>query len=188
MQFQYLFKPRVVFLLPLLACCSPPAFSQTVIPSSFAYPVDAVDAAAPGFRIKTVQATSSAGELPNRISRAEAQLAGRLINPVTQLPYLNIANLDTCDPDGFFNEETVINYGSFPGLPGSEGHKDNVAMEAVTYLILQPMTYTMTVNSDDGFRTINWDRLALVNTMAAGVLRIPLSNLRCRRRVPMASA
>jgi hypothetical protein len=152
MQFKHLFTPRVVLLLPLLPCYSPLAFSQTVIPPSFAYPVGAVDAAAPGFRIKTVQATTSAGELPNRISRAEAQLSGRLINPVTQLPYVNIANLETFDPEGFFNEETVINYGAIPGIPGSEGKKDNFAMEAVTYLLLQPATYTMTVNSDDGFR------------------------------------
>ena len=152
MQIKHLFNPRIALLFPLLPCGSPCAFGQTVIPPSFAYPAASVDAAAPGFRIKTVQATSTAGELPNRISRAEAQLAGRLINPVTLLPYENIANLETFGPDGYFNEETVINYSAFPGIPGSEGHKNNIALEAVTYLLLEPATYTMTVNSDDGFR------------------------------------
>ena len=152
MQFKHLFNPRVVLLPPLLICGSPCAFGQTVIPPSFAYPDGAVDAAAPGFRIKTVQATTTAGELPNRISRAEAQLADRLINPVTLLPYENIANLEGFGPDGYFNEETVINYTSIPGIPGSEGHTNNVALEAITYLLLEPATYTMTVNSDDGFR------------------------------------
>jgi hypothetical protein len=152
MQFKHLFNPRVVLLPPLLLCGSPCAFGQTVIPPSFAYPVGTVDTVAPGFRIKTVQATATAGELPNRISRAEAQLAGRLINPVTLLPYENIANLETFGPDGYLNEETIINYTLIPGIPGSEGNTNNVALEAVTYLLLEPATYTMTVNSDDGFR------------------------------------
>ena len=152
MQFKHLFNPRVVLLPPLLLCGSPCAFGQTVIPPSFAYPVGTVDTAAPGFRIKPVQATTTAGELPNRISRAEAQLAGRLINPVTLLPYENLTNLETFGPDGYLNEETIINYTLIPGIPGSEGNTNNVALEAVTYLLLEPATYTMTVNSDDGFR------------------------------------
>lgn len=130
------------------------AFSQTVIPASFSHPVGAVDVNAAGFRVKTVQATNPAG-LPNQLTRAEDQLAGRLVDPTTTLPYENVADLTTFRPDGYYEEVTSINYnqnGTMPGIPGMEGSTDNIAIEAVTYLVLEPGTYTMVVNSDDGFR------------------------------------
>lgn len=40
----------------------------------------------------------------------------------------------------------------FPGTPGRTGNNDNLALEALTYLELQPGLYTLDVNSDDGFR------------------------------------
>ncbi|MDB6035890.1 MAG: uncharacterized protein JWM16_6228, partial [Verrucomicrobiales bacterium] len=42
----------------------------------------------------------------------------------------------------------------FPGTPGRIGvnYNDNMALEALTYLELQPGLYTLDVNSDDGFR------------------------------------
>ena len=154
--------------LPHLTVCGllcffalqPLVTAQTVIPPGFAKPAGDADTNAPGFNVRTVQA-AAAGTLPNSLERTENQLAGLLIDPATGEPYANIADLTLFADDGYYHEETVIDYeqgggsGSgllIPGIPGTQGGTDNLAMEALTYLVLQPGTYTMVVNSDDGFR------------------------------------
>ena len=135
------------------------------IPASMAVPVDQVNTNAPGFRVRVVQATALGGGLENSIARAEAQLAGTLIDPATGEPYLDEA-LFGSNAEGSHDEPSTINYnqaeggtaGNFgldrgiPGIPGSGGHTDNIAMEAIAYLELPAGTNRFGVNSDDGFR------------------------------------
>lgn len=126
--------------------------AQTVIPESVALPSSALDRSKPGFVVRVFQATGA--QLPNTLARTEDQIAGVLINPATGQPYANIADLSLFNPDGTYTEEGVISYGGtyFPGIPGTEFTTLNIAMEAITYVELNPGTYTMVVNSDDGFR------------------------------------
>lgn len=126
------------------------AQAQTVIPESAALPSSALDKTKPGFVVRVFQATGS--QLENTIARAENQIAGLLINPATGQPFENIADLTGFNADGTFNEEATLSYDSayFPGIPGQEGTTINIALEAITYLDLQPGTYTMVVTGDDG--------------------------------------
>lgn len=142
---------RPVLLGTLLASLAG-AQAQTVIPESVALPSSAVDKTKPGFVVRVFQATGA--QLPNTLARTEDQIAGVLINPATGQPFENIADLSLFNPDGTYTEEGIISYGGafFPGIPGTEFTTINIAMEAITYLDLQPGTYTMIVNSDDGFR------------------------------------
>ncbi len=135
-----------------------------LIPASFALPAGTVDTAKPGFTIRTVQARVDAG-LAATLARAEAHLAGRLIDPSTGTPFVNEA-IPGPNPDGSYSETGVINFekdtnpaGSFlsndrvfPGIPGSGGHTVNAAMEMITYLELPAGFYTFGASSDDGFR------------------------------------
>ncbi|MFN0067379.1 MAG: LamG-like jellyroll fold domain-containing protein [Limisphaerales bacterium] len=127
---------------------------QINIPPQAALPSSVLDRTKPGFSVRVHQATTSAGVLLNSNARTEAQLAGLLPNPATGVPYANIADPATSGPDGRYNEENIISYaaGAFPGIPGTEGAIENIALEAVTYVELAPGTYSMVVNSDDGFR------------------------------------
>src|SRR5206468_5631092 len=124
------------------------------LPASFAVASGSVDTTKPGFKIRTAQ-TDGTGSLPqNSIARAEAALAGTLIDPATGKPYPNNATPGP-NPDGSYDETGVINYeilgdtsangnfnapnfpdSLFPGLPGS-GTDDNTALEAITWLNLQ---------------------------------------------------
>ncbi|HWQ91890.1 MAG TPA: PA14 domain-containing protein, partial [Clostridia bacterium] len=116
----------------------------------------------PGFALRISQIEANRGP---SIQRAESQLAGLFINPDTGLPYPNLATITA------FNEPSVINYSttggqggfqtepplSIPGLPGqfpdtSSSGDTNAALDAVTYLYLQPGLYALGVNSSDGFR------------------------------------
>ena len=135
--------------------------AATTIPAEFAYPLSAASAANRGFSVVMKQATTAAGGLPNSNARTEAQLAGTLINIKTGLPHTNTIDFAAAafNADGTFTETTTINYEqagstgqSFPGIPGLEGGTDNIAMEVVSWLELQAGTYSMIVNSDDGFR------------------------------------
>ena len=135
------------------------ANAQVVIPAGLAHPKSALDTASPGFVVRVHQANAGSGELPNLLSRTEAQLAGLLNDPATKLPYVNDADLTafTLNPDGSFNEPVAIDYGgagaiTFPGIPGVNAAVNNIAMEALTFLDLDPGTYSMIVRSDDGFR------------------------------------
>lgn len=139
------------------------------IPTNFIVAPGTVDTTKPGFKIRTA-GTAGFGSLPqNSIARAEAALAGTLIDPTTGSPYTNDATPGP-NPDGSYDEPGVINYDKlgdtsangnfnmpnfpdalFPGLPGN-GSDDNTALEAITWLNLQPGVYRMVVNSDDNFR------------------------------------
>ncbi len=129
------------------------------IPAGFALPKATLDTTAPGFVVRLLQANMGSGELPNLLSRTEAQLAGLLIDPATGVAYANDADLSLFELnlDGSFNETVAIDYGGagaipFPGMPGINGAVQNIAMEALTFLDLEAGTYSMVVNSDDGFR------------------------------------
>ena len=135
--------------------------AQVTIPAEFAYPLSAASAANRGFSVLMKQATTAVGTLPNSTARTEAQLAGTLINSKTGQPHTNTIDFAaaTFNADGTFTETTTINYEqagstgqSFPGIPGLEAGTDNIAMEVVSWLELQAGTYSMIVNSDDGFR------------------------------------
>lgn len=133
--------------------------AQTAVPASFAHPKSELDTSAPGFLVRVVQANTASGELANSTQRAEEQLAGFLIDPATGQPYANDADFSgvTLNPDGTYSETVAIDYGgggafTFPGIPGANGNISNIAMEVLTYLDLDPGTYTMIVNSDDGFQ------------------------------------
>jgi hypothetical protein len=135
------------------------------IPEADAYPIGSADTSAPGFKVRVVQAAATP-VLPNSQARAEAQLAGLLINPATGQPYDNEA-VPGPNADSTYNDADVINYeqdagaagsqGNFqpdeamPGIPGTTGHTDNIAMEILTYLELPAGAHTFGVNSDDGF-------------------------------------
>jgi len=134
------------------------------VPAKFAVPLSAVKPDAPGFRVRVVQARYDA-LLSASIARAEAQLAGTLIDFAAGQPYANEADLTYAGADGYFVDEDVINYdevqggsGNFttdelvPGIPGTGLHADNFAAEILTYLELAPGYYKFGVNSDDGFQ------------------------------------
>lgn len=135
------------------------------LPASFAYPTSAAVASSSGMKVRIVQATSSP-TLPNTSDRAEQQLAGTLIDPLTGEPFLNEAIPSTDNPDGAYNMEFLnlsvesglaLERGNFrdPEFPDQPfpglAHNNNIAVEVLAYLELQPGRYYMGVNSDDGF-------------------------------------
>lgn len=157
-----LFKKQVPAWMGISLLFAGYSWGQTAIPASFAHPVNQADTTAPGFLIKTVQADSGS-TLDTTLVRAESQLAGLLIDPATALPYPNVADLSSFGADGYYSESLVVDYNQngaspsglgFPGIPGTgaSNNTDNFSVEAVTYLKLDPGTYTMVVRSDDGFR------------------------------------
>lgn len=155
-------------LLGLVSAGSIQAQTPFAIPAEWAYPLTVKPANGRGFQVRVHQATSSAGTLPNSSARAEGQLAELLLDPATGLPYANLIDTTTYvfGADGSYNEPAIIDYeqsgtsvtggsstgGYIPGIPGTESGTDNIALEALTWAELTPGTYTMTVNSDDGFR------------------------------------
>ncbi len=124
--------------------------AQTVIPESVALPSSALDLSKPGFVVRVFQATGAT--LENTLSRAENQIGGFLVNPLTGLPFENIADMSLFNADGTYSEELSVSYSSsfFPGIPGTEATTVNIALEAITYVELDPGTYAMVVTSDDG--------------------------------------
>lgn len=150
-------------LIVLLAVGLAHSLAQTVeIPASFAWPINSADQAAPGFKVRVAQASpDEVGfvRLEASSARAEAQLAGVLMNPSTRQPYADIAGRTGFNADGTFDEPAVIDYEQegnatsyVPGVPAGAPSTDDFALEAVTFLELTPGVYTMIVNSDDGFR------------------------------------
>ncbi len=131
--------------------------AQVAIPASFAHPKAQAATSKPGFRVRVAQVEQA---LNGRVSGAEAALAGTLLDTAGK-PLPNVADPTPFGADGYYNEESVIDYEQggasnsgllFPGIPGTTSSDDNFAMEAVAYLELSPGEYTMGVNSDDGFR------------------------------------
>lgn len=135
----------------------------TILPS-FAVSRSSVSLTNSGFRIRTVQARANAG-LETTVARAEAQLAGLLIDPTTGTPFLNEAKPGP-NSDGSFDEPGTLNYeqegspvgnftegeGKVPGIPGRGGHTDGFAMEALAYLELPAGYQRFGVTSDEGFK------------------------------------
>lgn len=135
------------------------------IPAAFAHPVSVASSIAAGLKFRIVQGP----DVPifaNTSDRAESQLAGTLIDPLTTEPYPNQATPSTDNSDGSYNVDTInfsveaggTERGSFQSpnfpdqpFPGNLGHNFNLAAEAVAYLELAPGRYYMGVNSDDGF-------------------------------------
>jgi hypothetical protein len=132
------------------------------VPPGFALPANSVVTAEPGFRVKVSQVNNESGTLANTLTRAESQLAGKLIDPKTGVPFVN--DIDKVafafGADGYYNEPGTIAYeqggaganGAIPGVPGVNFINDNIALEALSYLQLAVGEYTTIVNSDDGFR------------------------------------
>ncbi len=145
-----------------------------------AIPADAVDLNSSGFLARVVQARDTmmwpTQALPNNAKRAEDQLAGRLMDPVTGGPLENYATAGS--GAGGTHPVTLINWnqearplgnqsqiGNFtapdfpdepiPGIPGtdpdSSDNTDNLAAEIVGYLELKAGLHRFGVNSDDGF-------------------------------------
>lgn len=125
--------------------------NATIIPPSAAALAGSVNINNSGFRVRVhqtheAQSTASA-------QRAEQQLAGLL--------GANIADLSGTNANGTFDAE-VINFEqnggfagdmtgdlNFPGIPGLEGGNDNIALEAIGYLDLQPGVYVIGGVSDE---------------------------------------
>ncbi|MBL9135186.1 MAG: hypothetical protein JNK85_04930 [Verrucomicrobiales bacterium] len=135
------------------------------LPAANAFPVSAAVASASGFRARIAQ-SYDAPVLANTSDRAEAQLAGTLIDPATSEPYPNLATPSADNADGSYNRDLVnwsvqaeqgAERGSFqaPSFPDAPvpglTHNFNYVIEVITYLELAPGRYRMGVNSDDGF-------------------------------------
>ncbi|HRY46495.1 MAG TPA: immunoglobulin domain-containing protein [Candidatus Paceibacterota bacterium] len=151
---------RLASLLVLMASLAATS-AQVAVPASFAHPKDQANANTRGFKVRVVQANSDSGTLANSVARVEAHLAGTLIDPKTQQPYVNVADTSVFGADGYYNEPYVIDYEQggnatalIPGIPNpnTPDYADNISLEALAYLELDPGTYSMGVNSDDGFR------------------------------------
>ncbi len=140
-------------------------FDPAALPTAFSFPLSAAVNTAPGMRARFAQGPASPPDLANTLDRAEAQLDGTLIDPLSGQPYLNEAISSQDNPDGSFNVSKInwsveaggIERGSFQAptypdepFPGTT-HANNFAAEILTYLELQPGRYYMGVNSDDGF-------------------------------------
>jgi len=162
------FLPSALTLLGFVAGVAAQAQTPVALPAEWAYPLSAKPADGRGFQVRVHQATTGGGTLPTTGARAEAQLAGLLPDPATGQPYENLIDTVTYtfNADGSYTEPAVIDYeqggssvsggastgGYIPGIPGTESGTDNIALEALTWAELTPGTYTMVVNSDDGFR------------------------------------
>jgi hypothetical protein len=132
------------------------------LPASFAVAPGVVNTSSSGFKVRVNQV---APNQLNTIDRAERQIAGQLVDASGQ-PLPNIADL-TGAVNGVFDIPGVVNWdqdpsgaGSgfivpdekMPGIPGTQGTDDNIAIEAITYLDLQPGAYTFGVFADDGYK------------------------------------
>jgi hypothetical protein len=82
--------------------------TYTNIPGTLALDESAADTSARGFRARVVKARNNAG-LPTTVDRAEAQLAGTLIDPATTQPYTNAAVAGP-ESDGSYLIPGVINW------------------------------------------------------------------------------
>lgn len=156
-------KTVLIAIASLTLGLAPSITAQTVeIPASFAWPRSDAKPDAPGFKVRVAQADiAEVGfvRLEASSARAEAQLAGLLINPSTRQPYADVSDKSAYSADGTYSEPATIDYEQaggatalFPGIPESATSKDDFSLEAVAFLDLQPGTYSMIVNSDDGFQ------------------------------------
>ena len=133
--------------------------SLPIIPTAYALPTNALSLR--GFTLQVAKGIDSATNIdfPAVVSRAEAQLAGKLTNSQTLQPYVNLAL-----NNGAYTETGVINYAidswfthAYFGVPAAmpdvpTGTTNNVAMAALMYVRLSPGIYQLGVTSDDGFK------------------------------------
>ena len=133
-------------LISLAGFFTASAQTPVVIPPGYAMPAGSVNTSAPGFLVRPYQTdATSAGNLV----WTEDQLAG-LHGP-------NTADLNGADANGYFTVDTVVNWGTavdnFPTAdPFPGGGTVNFSEEVITYLEFPTSgTYTLGVNSDDGF-------------------------------------
>lgn len=118
---------------------SVPTFRFVAIPAGWAYPVGSRNAAEPGFA-GLAKVVRTGGNFSSTVANGDANLAGTLIDPQTQSPFINLAANTTNDyfgsllqqgvnwfghlltqPGGSFIEPGVINYATTPTgeLPGA---------------------------------------------------------------------
>jgi 3-hydroxy-3-methylglutaryl CoA synthase len=132
----------------------------TILPASFAAATNTVDTTKSGFKVRVHQ-TEAAAPGGNSFERAVRQLADAY-GP-------NVADLSAANPDGTFDKDMInmeqegLEAGSFnateghpdeyiPGIPGSIGNTDNIAMEITGYLDLKKGVYSFGLVSDDNAR------------------------------------
>jgi hypothetical protein len=134
----------------------------TVLPTTLASPLGSGKDR--GFRIRTVRSDGSADLFPLTIERAEAQLAGTLLDPATNQPLLNTAL--GLNGDGSYTETNTVNYGrSGPGggaqgifqddafFPNMEDGTADSAMEIISYVELpQAGSYKFGFRFAEGYR------------------------------------
>src|SRR5689334_15473886 len=107
---------KSIFLLILAATVGlgSDAFAQTVaLPASFAWPRTDANPNAPGFKVRVVQADSAQVgfvALEASSARAEAQLAGVLLDPSSRQPFADVSDKSKFNPDGTYDEPAVIDY------------------------------------------------------------------------------
>ena len=107
----------------------------------------------------------------NQIVSAEKQINGEYIDANTEEPYLNEADPDSFEGWSYYpvivetvnqNQDAPGEVGNFrasndredeeiPGIPGWGGSTDGIAGEYIALLDLEKGSYTLGVNSDDGF-------------------------------------
>ncbi len=163
-------KPRtsigLVALLAVAAFTARNASAQTpiAIPASYAMPAGSVNTSQPGFRVRAYQTDATHG---GTLAWSEDQLAGIEGPNVADLTYadasgyFNINTSSPVNPTGLVNwnispgssVDTFIGADPFPGIPGVGANPTvNFTEEVLTYIQFPTAgTYTMGVNSDDGF-------------------------------------
>jgi hypothetical protein len=147
-----------------------------IVPATAAQPANSVNTSAIGFQMRLSQINDGTvanndgtltGTLPGCVARAEAQLAGVLLDPMTGLLQAETVTPGPL-PNGAYPVTNVLNFsydgidqGDFTSangypsqtLPGITAPDDsNLAVEFVTYLYLPAGFYQFGCNSSDGYR------------------------------------
>ncbi|MFO1500886.1 MAG: hypothetical protein U1G07_21275 [Verrucomicrobiota bacterium] len=134
--------------------------NATVIPAGFAAAPNTVDTTKPGFSVRVHQ-LADAPAAGNTIQRAEDQLAGNLGANIADLSQAvggvftrNVINMEGTGAaeGGVFNTTEGHPDELIPGIPGSGGTSDNIAMEVTGYLDLKKGVYTLGLVTDDNAR------------------------------------
>lgn len=145
----------------------------TVVPASLALPAGAVNTAQRGFTWSIHQVDDGGTALATSKSRTINQLAGLLGNNIADPDAVGGASGAASAPSPatapiHFRVTEVINFNQFegssfgnfvpdlgmPGIPGTLGGTDSAAVSITTAIEFPAAgTYSMVVNSDDGFET-----------------------------------
>ena len=154
-------------VLAVFASATPTRAAIPVLPAEAAAPFGAGDPNELGFVVRTVQAPNT-NQIANSYIRAIQQLNGTLLDHGEL-----VANeaLPGPNADGSYYSDAIsfeltgqpvqgFNASMFPGIPGSGGHNDYFAVEAVGFLELAAGRYTLgmsvaadrtDVNNDDSY-------------------------------------